>query len=147
MGHKTRSVEPGDFVAVPNYIEDDELQALGFTLTNIKHLRDGVFVAGSLLTQGANSGGRGRFRARGMQPGGRATPTWRIHNYKEGAVLLIPDHLLEVSDGPKVDKYVPMELGIEFYLAQLIDSSLEDCMVEDAGPDHDNYRKNPYGKE
>ena len=128
MGHKTRNVEPGDFVAVPNHIKDDELTSLGFTLTNIKHLRDGVFVAGSLLTQGAGSEGGGRLRARGMQPGGDRTPTWRIHNYKADAVLLIPDHLLEVSDGPKAVPYVPQKLGIEFYLEQLIESSLDDVV-------------------
>ncbi len=128
MGHKTRDVEPGDFVAVPNYIEDDELQDLGFTLTNIKQLRNGEFVAGSLLTGGVNSTGGGRLRARAMEPGGDRVPTWRIHNYREQAVLLIPDHLLEVSDGPKAKKYVPIELGIDFYLNQLIDSSLEEVI-------------------
>ena len=133
MGHKTRDVEPGDFVAVPNHIEDDELQALGFTLTNIKQLRGGEFVAGSLLTRGANSTGGGRLRARAMEPGGKRTPTWKIHNYRVDAVLMIPEHLLEVSDGPKVEKYVPIELGLDFYLDQLIDSSLE-AVVPDFFP-------------
>lgn len=96
---RLRTVEPGDFVTVPGYIEDQELLDLAFTTTDIKRLRNGEFVAGSLLTQGVGSGGGGRIRARGMMPGSPRTPTWKL-NHDQG-ILIIPEHFLEVSRGPE----------------------------------------------
>jgi hypothetical protein len=119
----TQRVEPGDFVTVPDHIEDQELLELAFTETDIKRLRNGEFVAGSLLTQGVGSGGGGRRRARGMIPGGPRTPTWKL-NHDRG-VLIIPEHFLVVSKGPKLEPRSAPPVGDECWtLEDMLDTML-----------------------
>lgn len=126
-----KRVEPGDFVAVPEYIEDEELLDLEFSLDNIRRLRRGEYVAGSLLTRGTTSGGRGQGRARGMVPGGDRVPTWKIDNLK-GSILLIPDHMIVVSKGPPAPKpYTPPDLGVDFDMDYLIDLAIDDDRIDE----------------
>ena len=108
-----KMVEPGDFVVVPDYIEDQELLDLDFTPTDIRRLRNSEFVAGSLLTRGVGSGGGGHRRARGMIPGGPCTPTWKL-NHDQG-VLIIPEHFLEVGPGPRLEPRVSPQVGEEHW--------------------------------
>lgn len=120
----TRAVEPGDFIQVPEYIEDEELLDLEFSADSIRRLRRGEFVAGSLLTGGVGSKGRGRGRARGMNPGDDPIPTWKVDNLS-GSILLIPDHMIEVSSGPPAPApYVPLDLGVDFDLDYLIEEAI-----------------------
>lgn len=126
MATTQKRVEPGDFVVVPDYIEDAELLNLEFSPDSIRRLRRGEFVAGSLLTRGVSAGGRGEGRARGMVPGGDQVPTWKIDNLM-GSILLIPDHMLAVSKGPPApEPYVPPDLGIDFGMDYLIDDAIVD---------------------
>jgi len=128
----TRAVEPGDWVAVPEYIEDTELLKLEFSADSIRRLRRGEFVAGLLLTRGVGSKRRGQGRARRMNPGGDPTPTWKIDNL-EGSILLVPEHMLEVSSGPPAPSpYTPPDLGVDFDLHYLIEEIIaEDHDVHD----------------
>ena len=127
-----RQVEPGDFVAVPEYIEDEELLELEFSADSIRRLRRGEFVAGSLLTGGVGSTRRGHGRARGMNPGEARVPTWKLDNLN-GSVLLIPDHMIEVSDGPPPRApYVPADLGVDFGYDTLITEAVERGLEDDS---------------
>ena len=122
-----KTVEPGDFVTIPGYIEDQELLDLDFTTTDIQRLRNGEFVAGSLLTQGVGSRGGGRRRARGMIPGGPLTPTWKL-NHDRG-VLIIPEHFLEVSKGPEPEPRDVPSVGDERWtLEEMLDTMLSEGM-------------------
>lgn len=121
-----RQVEPGDFVAVPAYIEDDELRELEFSPDSIRRLRRGEYVAGSLLTRGVASKEGGRDRARGMVPGGGRVPTWKLDNL-EGSILLMPAHMLVVSDGPPAPKPYPFQdLGVDYDLSYWIEMEFAD---------------------
>lgn len=121
-----RRVEPGDFVVVPGHIKDEELLDLEFSPDSIRRLRRGEYVAGSLLTRGVTSGGRGRGRARGMKPGGDHVPTWRIDNLN-GSILLMPDHMLVVSKGPPTpEPYIFSRLGPDVDLGYSIEINLVD---------------------
>ena len=120
---RLKTVEPGDFVTIPAYIEDRELLDLEFTAGDIARLRNGEFVAGSLLTQGVGSGGGGRCRARGMVPGGPRTPTWKL-NHDQG-VLIIPEHFLEVSKGPEPEPRGTAPVGEECWtMEEMLDTIL-----------------------
>ncbi len=126
MATTQKRVEAGDFVAVPSYIKDTELLALQFSLDNIRRLRRGEYVAGSLLTRGVDSGGRSIGRARGMMPGGEPVPTWRIDNLN-GSILFLPDHMLVVSKGPPAPKpYIPKKLDVDFDMGHLIEIAIAD---------------------
>lgn len=122
MAELQRRVEPGDFVVVPEYIEDKELRELQFNSDSIRRLRRGEYIAGSLLTQGAGRGRRGGGgRARGMVPGGDRVPTWKLDNL-EGSILFMPAHMLVVSDGPPTPKpYQFIDLGIDFDMGYYIE--------------------------
>ena len=121
-----KRVEPGDFVAVPEYIEDDELLDLEFSLDSIRRLRRGEYIAGSLLTRGVSVGGKSAGRARGMVPGGDRVPTWKLDNLK-GSILLMPDHMLVVSKGPPAPKpHIPKKLDVDFDMGHLIEIVIAD---------------------